>query len=203
MLDPFLAWLIGLPPLSIYLVLALLAVVENVFPPFPADTGVALGAFLAYRGVVDPWLVCAVTVVANVAGALGMYYMGARHREALFASRLARRILPAEGIVAVRREYDRFGIPGLFLGRLLPGFRAVVPPFAGLIRLGPIRAGVPIFAAALLWYGGIVVAVVHLGAQFDRALALLDSLNRGLAVVAVLLIGLGVLWWRRRRRNRP
>ena len=49
-----LAWLAGLPPAAVYVVLALLAVVENVVPPVPADAAVALGAFLSHRGVTTP-----------------------------------------------------------------------------------------------------------------------------------------------------
>lgn len=201
MIDAVITWLIGLPPVAVYAVLVVLAAVENVFPPFPSDTVVAIGAYLAYRGVVDPWVVFVVTLVANVAGAMGMYRLGLRHREALFASRIARRILPTDGVVFVRREYDRFGVPGLFVGRLLPGFRAVVPPFAGLIHLGPVRAGVPILLAAGIWYGGIIYGVTRLGGQFDRALAMLGELNRGLAVAALVVVVLIAAMILRRRRH--
>jgi membrane protein DedA with SNARE-associated domain len=57
MLESWINWLAGLPPVAIYSVIALMAAIENIFPPFPADTAIALGAFLAHRGVTDPWLV--------------------------------------------------------------------------------------------------------------------------------------------------
>ncbi|NUQ20388.1 MAG: DedA family protein, partial [Gemmatimonadaceae bacterium] len=42
--------LTALRPAVLYLVLALVAAVENICPPIPADTVVAFGAFLAARG---------------------------------------------------------------------------------------------------------------------------------------------------------
>lgn len=203
MIEGLLAWLGTLPPGAVYAVVGVLAAVENIFPPFPADTAVAIGAFLAHKGVVTVWGVFAVTLIPNVAGALGMYFLAARHAPALFRSRFAQRFLPADGMAFVRREYDRFGAFGLFLGRLLPGFRAIVPPFAGLIHVGPVRAGLPILLASVLWYGGIVFLVSSFGAQLETVLTSLDRLNQWMAVAAAAVATvLGVWFWHRRRAHR-
>lgn len=201
MLEALITWLAGLPPVAIYGVLALMAMVENVFPPFPADTAIALGAFLAHRGVTEPWTVFVVTWVANVGTAMAMYFLAAHHAPALFRSRFARRFLPADGMAFVRREYQRFGLLGLFIGRLLPGFRAVVAPFAGLIHLGPLRAGIPMALASALWYGGLVFLAATFGQQFDRIVAVLSGLNRTLGVVALLVLVALVAWAVRRIRR--
>ena len=55
-----------------YGLITALAAVENVFPPVPADAAVALGGFLAGRGVLDVWFVFGLTWAANVgSGAAG------------------------------------------------------------------------------------------------------------------------------------
>ena len=59
-----------------------------------------------------------------------------------------------EAVVTVERNYVRFGLAGLIVARLLPGFRSFTAPFAGLMRLGPVRTLVPIGIASALWYGG-------------------------------------------------
>jgi membrane protein DedA with SNARE-associated domain len=56
----------------------------------------------------------------------------------------------------MEREYMRFGIAGIFISRLLPGFRSFVAPFAGLANLSPAKTLIPIAAAATLWYGFLV-----------------------------------------------
>ncbi len=203
MIEAFIAWLAGLPPGAVYVVIGVLAAVENIFPPFPADTVIALGAFLSHRGITDPWIVFAVTLVANMAGAMGMYYLAARHAPALFRSKLARRLLPDEGMAFVRREYDRFGVAGLFIGRFLPGFRAVVAPFAGLVHVGPLRAGLAMLLASAIWYGAVIYVASQLGAHWTGIRDSVTRINQGAGIVAlILVIGIGVYVWRRRRRKR-
>ncbi len=203
MIESFIAWIAELPPVAIYCVIAVLAAVENIIPPFPADTIIALGAFLSHRGITNPWIVFVVTLSANMAGAMAMYYMAARHAPALLRSRAARWLLPENALAFVRREYERFGVTGLFFGRFLPGFRAVVAPFAGLVHAGPIRAGLAMMMASAIWYGGIIYLASELGARWGDALKHVETLNRIGAVMAVVtVVALAYHLWRRRHRVR-
>lgn len=203
MIESFITWLAGLPPGAVYVVIGVLAAVENIFPPFPADTVIALGAFLSHRGITDPWIVFAVTLVANMAGAMGMYYLAARHAPALFRSKLARRLLPDQGMAFVRREYDRFGVVGLFVGRFLPGFRAVVAPFAGLVHVGPLRAGLAMLLASAIWYGALIYVASQLGSRWTAIRDSVTRINQGAGIVAlIVVVGIGFYVWRRRRNRR-
>lgn len=200
MIESMLAWLGTLPPVAVYGVIALLAIIENIFPPFPADTGIAIGAFLSHRGITNPWLVLLVALGANGGGAMAIYFLAARHSAALFRSRLAGRFLSEHALIRVRHEYDRFGIVGLFVVRLLPGVRAVVPPFAGLIHVGAIRVAATVVLAGAIWYGAIVYFAAKLGANVDRVIALVGGANRIAGVVA--LVGVAALiWWAVRRKR--
>jgi membrane protein DedA with SNARE-associated domain len=204
MLESLITWLADLPPVAVYGVLALMAAIENVFPPFPADTAIALGAFLAHRGVTEPWLVFVVTIVSNMSTAMGMYWLASHHATTLFGSRVVRRFLSDDGLERVRAEYQRFGIAGLFIGRMLPGFRAVVAPFAGLMRLGAWRAFLPMFLASAIWYGGLVFLAAALGNQLDRIVGIIGGINRSLGIISITMI-LALVGWviiRRRRARR-
>ncbi len=130
---------------------------------------------------------------------MGMYFLGARHARALFQSRLARRVLPVDGVAFVQQEYERYGMLGLFIGRLLPGFRSIVPPFAGMIHLGAWRIFVPMAAASSLWYGGLVYLAAQLGDHWDQLMHLLGTINRGIGIAALAVAGVIALgFWRRR-----
>ncbi|HEU5171105.1 MAG TPA: TerB family tellurite resistance protein [Gemmatimonadales bacterium] len=201
-----LAWLAELPPVAVYLVLALLAAVENVVPPVPADAVVLLGAFLSHRGVISPLGVFLVVWLANVAGALAVYVVARRYGRRLFASPRGRRLLAPPAIAVIEREYLRFGLAGIFFARFLPGIRAVVPPFAGLVALSPLRAGVPVVLASAVWYGAVTILGTVLGAQWEQINAILAGVNRTLGFVALVVAaawaGAAYLRARRRRRER-
>ena len=126
-------------------------------PPVPSDAAVALGAFLSHRGVTTPILVFLVTWTANLVGAAFVYLAARRFGHRLFATATGRRLLAPRSLAVIEREYLRFGVAGIFFSRFLPGIRAVVPPFAGLVRLGLIRTFVPMAIASMIWYGGIIL----------------------------------------------
>ena len=188
--------------MAVYGVLALLAAVENVMPPVPSDAAVGLGAFLSHRGVTRPILVFLVTWAANLTGAALVYLAARRYGHRLFASRTGRRLLAPRSLAVIEREYLRFGIVGIFLSRFLPGIRAVVPPFAGLVRLGAFRTLAPMAAASAIWYGGITAVGSFLGAQWERILEILEGVNRTMGIITLVLVVTGVVWyWRARRRR--
>jgi len=178
-----------------------LAALENVFPLVPADTTVALGAFLAGRGTLHAGVVFGLTWSANVAGGAGVYWLGRRYGRAFFTRPTGRRLLPAPVLAHIEAQYRRHGAYGIFLSRLLPVWRAVVPPFAGVAGLSAPRALVPLALASGLWYGTLTYGVATLGTNLDAVLGWLARVNGVLAGAGVLgLLALATWIWRRLRR---
>jgi membrane protein DedA with SNARE-associated domain/uncharacterized tellurite resistance protein B-like protein len=182
----------------------LLAAVENVIPPVPSDAAVALGAFLTNRGLTTPLGVFTVTWIANLAGAAAVYFVARRYGRRLFATRTGRRLLAPRSLAVIEREYLRFGVAGIFVSRFLPGIRAVVPPFAGLVGLSPMRTFVPMAIASAIWYGGITILGTLIGSNWERINRIITGVNRTLGIAALLLVSAGLVWYwlRRRRRQR-
>jgi membrane protein DedA with SNARE-associated domain/uncharacterized tellurite resistance protein B-like protein len=199
-------WLATLPSAAVYVVLALLAFVENLVPVVPADVAVALGAFLSQRGTTSPVPVFLVVWIANVGGAVAVYFVARQLGRPFFATSLGRRLVSPAGIARLEREYLRFGIAGIFFARFLPGIRAVVPPFAGIFGLSAWRAMVPMAVASGIWYGGITALGVYLGGSWDAILHALTRLNQVLAVVAgfaILAAAIVILRNRRAAAEEP
>jgi membrane protein DedA with SNARE-associated domain len=193
-----------MPPLAVYAFLAAIAAVENILPPVPADLAVLLGAFLSHQGVTSPLAVFLLVWVANVGGALGVYFAARQYGRSLFATATGRRLLTPEALAVIEREYLRFGIAGIFFARFLPGIRAVVPPFAGIANLSLGRAAIPIAVASGIWYGGLTVLGTELGANWERIRTILSGVNRTLGWIAVVVIlaWAAAAWMRARRRRR-
>ena len=196
------AWLAALPPAAIYLAVALFTALENVFPFVPSDIGVLIVAALLVReGPRDPVTLAVVATLGNAIGAFAPWAVARRFGPRFAQSRTGRRLLPPDLVSFVEREYIRFGLPGIFLCRLLPGIRFIVAPFAGLVGLGPIRTIVPLGLAASVWYALIVTGGWLIGGQRSALLHFLRGLNVGLAVVGVVAVSAAVWWWARRQRR--
>jgi len=200
-LEGFLDWLATRPAALQYVLLMLLSATENVLPPVPADTAVVLGAFLARRGPTSVVAMGVLCWLANLGSAAGMYFVARAHARSFLASRWTRRFMPREAMLAIQEAYDRHGALGIFLSRFLPGFRAAVTPFAGVVGLPPGRVLVPAALASAIWYAVLVTIGWAVAANWEVAKELLGDLNRVLALLAlVAAVALGVWLWRRTRR---
>ncbi|HEX2780998.1 MAG TPA: VTT domain-containing protein [Gemmatimonadaceae bacterium] len=190
-------WLTALPPAVLYLVLALVAAVENVFPPVPADTVVAFGAFLAARGQATLAGAFLATWLGNLAGAMAMYAAGRRFG----AERLERRLGNGGAAARLHQFYAHRGALALFVSRFLPGIRALVPPFAGAARVPAARAAAIIGGASALWYGGITFLAYRVGADWSTLQARMAQWQRALFIGAGAIAAVGVVVWLLRRRR--
>jgi membrane protein DedA with SNARE-associated domain len=202
MIDRLLEWMMGLPHALVYVVMALIAAVENVFPPVPADVVALFGGFLAGRGSVSAWLAFAAVWGGNVAGAMLVYGLGRRYGTDFFRGRMGRHLLNPGQFATLGEFYDRHGAKVIFVSRFLPMFRAVVPIFAGTSKVGWVRTLVPLALASGLWYGAIVYLGATAGRNWTQIRATVEASGRWLFIAAAILAAdVGLWWWRSRRRS--
>ncbi|HXM37200.1 MAG TPA: VTT domain-containing protein [Gemmatimonadales bacterium] len=161
----------------------------------------SLGALLAGRGVMNAWLVFWLTWAANVGSGAVVYVLARRHGLTLFRGVLGHKILSDATIAHIEAQYRRHGAYGIFLSRLLPVWRGVVMPFAGIARVPPWRALIPLALASATYYGALIFLVTTLGTNLEHVLPVVRRVNIVLAVVAGALVLLVVLWIVRRLRS--
>ena len=193
-MDALLDWLAGLPLAALYVSLALAAALENVVPPVPADTVVAFGAFLAARGQGSVLASFLSTWSGNLVGAAIMFWAGRRYG----AEFIKRRIPGLRGERAeerIRALHGRYGLGALFISRFLPGIRAVVPPFAGALRLPAVPSLLLMGVASGLWYGAITWVAFRVGGSWESLVERVSSLNRTVGIAAAGLAVLGIAAW--------
>ena len=202
LVDQFLGWLTGLPPLAVYGILSLLSAVENVFPPVPADVAVVLGAFLSRQGVTSAPLIGFTCWLANTVSAAAMYFVARRKGRAFFERGLAAKLMPPKAMAALEEAYARRGVLGIFLSRFLPGVRAAVTPFAGVVGMPPLRALLPAASASAIWYAVLVLAGSVLARTWESARGMVEDATRVLGwIAAAAAVAIAVWLWRRARER--
>lgn len=201
-IDSILAWLGELPLGTLYVAMGFTSAIENIFPPFPADAVVAFGSFLAARGKASPYTTFMVVWVGNMLGAALMYLVGRRYGATAFTARLEK--LGGKNAEARLREmYSRYGIPALFVSRFLPGVRALVPPFAGALRLPPLAVAAAVALASGVWFAFITFIAYQAGEDWDVLYATIVHSSKIAAAIGfvVVLIVAAVIYTRHRRRK--
>jgi membrane protein DedA with SNARE-associated domain len=199
-LQSLLDWLVGLPAAALYAILAGAAFIENLFPPLPSDVVIAFGSFLAAqrgRGLPEVFLA---TWIGNIAGAMLVYGLGRRYG----AHRLDRRLAGRHAERAEARLkglVSRWGLAGIFVSRFIPGVRAILPAFAGALRLPAARTMLIMAAASAIWYGLVTYMAYRVGADWDALRATLQRYGTTLAVIASGIVLVALVTWRVRQRR--
>jgi membrane protein DedA with SNARE-associated domain len=186
---------------------ALLIALESVVPPIPSEAVLLLTGFNVdtHRFSLVPAVLAA--TVGSVVGAWVLYGLGAwirGERLERFLSRIGRWLgLTADSVATGFAWWDRHGPRVVFFGRLVPIVRSVVSIPAGAERMPFLTFTGLTAAGSLLWNTVWIVIGRQLGAQWQKAEEWHGVVNN--VVIAVLVVGLGwlVLRARRRRRHLP
>jgi membrane-associated protein len=186
------------------LVLFLGSLVEYVFPPFPGDTLVLLGAWYAVHGELS-WPVTFLSVTAGaVAGAWIDYQVGAALGPSLDRGAERRGPLTAGRLHRVEQGYRRYGAWFLVANRFLPGVRAFLFVAAGASGMPMGRVLLYGGISAAVWNALLLVAGAYLVRNLDEMVQLVERYTDAawavILAVAVVLV-LRALWLRRSRNE--
>jgi membrane protein DedA with SNARE-associated domain len=202
LVTDFATWLQSLPPSRIYLVLLLIAYLENMVPPVPGDVAIVLAGSLVGVGILD---LVPTVLIGTLGGGLGfstVFYLGRRMGPAVHdPTRL--RWIPRASLGPAIRWLDRWGYLVVAVNRFLAGGRAVIGLLAGASGLRPGAVVLLSTASAFVWTCLLVSAGNWLGSEWGTVLTWLRMYGK--AVSGVLAVSLLALWVRQRmlRRARP
>jgi membrane protein DedA with SNARE-associated domain len=174
--------------------------IENAGVPVPGETILLLASFLAFsqHELQLPWIIVVATLAATVGDNIGFalgYYGG---RPVLERYRTAFRIQDA-AIARGEELFARYGALTIFFARFVFGMRIIAGPLAGVLRMPWRKFTVFNFLGAVLW----VTVISSAGYLFGQHLGRLERDIRLFDVVAAILVlmGLGLLWWRNHSRS--
>lgn len=97
--------------------------------------------------------------------------------------------------------YGRYGLPALFVSRFLPAVRAVVPPFAGAMKLPPVPVAIAVSLASGIWFAFITFIAFRAGSNWDALYASILRSGKIISIAAVALIAVGVAIYFLRRKK--
>jgi membrane-associated protein len=162
----------------------------------PGEAAVVLGGVLASRGHVSLALLIVVVVVTAVTGPLVGYEVGRRMGDALFASRMLRRVSGgADRAKSALRDRGGLAVLG---GRFVAVIRALMPAAAGAARM---RYRTFVVYNAI---GGVVWGVGYclLGYLAGSAYAVIErTVGAGLAIALAVVVIVAVTVWAVRRHR--
>lgn len=191
MFDVITNWLSALGSLGV----ALLMLLENVFPPIPSELVMPFAGYLSAKGQLSFVAIILMGTLGSVGGAALWYWVGRWTNE----DRL-RRFISAYGrwLTLTNQDLDRalawfrrHGAGAVFFGRMVPGVRTLISVPAGLTRMPMLPFLLYSAVGSLLWTTALALAGYLLRSHFDRVADWLNPITNG-----ILLLLLAVYLWR-------
>jgi membrane protein DedA with SNARE-associated domain len=160
-----------------YSILALSALIEYVFPPFPGDTITLFGAFLI---TAKGWSFAAVflaVLAGSAAGAYADFRFGRwlKSREVKGKHKHPDAEAKLDRLIA---RFEKHGEAYIVLNRFLPGVRALFFIAAGMAGMRPRWVVLWAVVSAALWNLMIIAIGTSLGANFEDLLKFFHTYSR-------------------------
>jgi membrane protein DedA with SNARE-associated domain len=202
MLDAILGYLDTLPLAWLYIAAAAVAAFENIFPPFPSDVVVAFTVFVSARLGGPFWVAALAITIGNVLGGMIMYYVGRRYGSLLLLQKLEHYVGKNAG-ERLQELHAHYGVGALFISRFLPGVRALVPPFAGAMKIPAIHVVIALTIASAIWYTLIAYIAFETGENWALIVDRIKQSATWIGIAAVVLVVIiALIWYMRRFLNK-
>jgi membrane protein DedA with SNARE-associated domain len=197
------AWVIDVVHAFGYAGVAVLLILENLFPPIPSELILPLVGFLTGQGRLAFPLAVAAATAGSVAGALVLYGLGrclGRRRLRRFVERFGHWLfLEPSDLEAAQRWFERHGGKAVLICRLVPFARSAISIPAGIERMAIWRFVVYTTVGSGLFNATLIGLGWWLGAQWEivqRYTAVLEW-----AVWVAIVTAVSWFIWRRARRR--
>lgn len=173
-----------------YLGVALLVVVENVFPPIPSEIVLPFAGFVAQRGDASVVVMILVATLGSVIGAWILYGIAAmigpvrlRHFIVRFGKWFG---VKETDLDRAEQWFDQRAVAAVLIGRCVPLIRSIVSIPAGFRRMNMVSFTLYTALGSFVWNLGLIGAGAILGDQWDVVESYVGVLQW--VVIAVIIV---------------
>ena len=170
--------------------------------PIPEDIPLLTGGYLCHIGQARLPIMIAVGLIGVLGGDFFLFTMGRRFGHRIVELRLFRRFINPSRLLRAEQMFAHHGIKILFIGRFLPGLRAMLFMAAGVLRVRPLVFIGVNGAAALISVPTLIILGYIFGDSLDTIKKDVRTATHAIALVAFVLclvLG-GILLHRRQAR---
>lgn len=180
--------------------IAIIAFMENIFPPTPSEFLYPLAGKLAYDGQATLIGVILAGAIGSLVGAITFYYIGyylGAKRVRNFIERYGTfllwrwhiRLFTVEAYDNAMLAFKKQGAIIIIIGRTMPLVHGVISIPAGVSRMNVFKFLIYSFIGVLLWIVPTVLLGYFLGSQWDLLLRVLEVYEIVWYILIALVIG--------------
>lgn len=193
-----------LPSFIIELFFFVSAVLQSTFPPYPGDTVLIFGGYLAITArsplinIYFPYL------VGTLLSCYALFELARWKGDQILSLRLVRRYFPEAKQAKACKRVEKYGTAALFICKYIPGLNSIIIIFSGIFRCKRFPAYTGITLAALIHNTAFFVIGRIVGSNWEnirRFLIIYNKIVLSAAVAAALVLASLWAWNCIRKRN--
>lgn len=163
--------------------------------PIPSEVTLPFAGFLANQGSLSLLFIIITGILGDLAGSIIGYSIGYFLEENLLVSLIKKY---GKFILVTEHDYEKvtglikkYGVPFVFIGKLLPGIKSFVSVAAGITKVKFVKFVISNVLAALIYVSFVAYVGFYLGSKWNT----LGAYFRKFELVIVVLIILAGLWY--------
>ena len=188
-----------------YFGIALLILVENVFPPIPSEVILTFGGFMTTKSELSIFGVVVASTIGSVGGAVILYWIG----RILNVERLERIIekwgkylrLTKEDVRKADAWFDKYGPWTVFFCRFIPLIRSLISIPAGMSGMNQWLFLVLTTLGTLIWNLVLVLVGAKVGNNWHQIVNYMDVYSNIMYVVIAVSAVISIIWFIKRKKT--
>lgn len=198
------SWITSIMEQFGYLGIALLILLENVFPPIPSEVILTFGGFMTTKSELTIVGVVIASTIGSVFGAVILYWIG----RILNVDRLERIIekwgkylrLTKEDVRKADAWFDKYGPWTVFFCRFIPLIRSLISIPAGMSGMNQWLFLLLTTLGTLIWNLILVIVGAKVGDNWHQIVNYMDVYSNFMyAIIAIGIIGF-IIWFVKRKK---
>jgi membrane protein DedA with SNARE-associated domain len=187
------AFLAAIPPVLVYVFIALLIGIESIGVPLPGETALVGATLLSLhpQSQINPWVIAASAMIGAAIGDSIGYAVGNRYGARLLrrlSEKFPRHFTPAH-IRYAEHVFARWGVWAVFFGRFIALLRILAGPLSGALKIEYRRFLMANVSGAFVWAFGTVWFIVAVGEAAHLYLKEFAWVGFGVVILGAVVAG--------------
>jgi membrane protein DedA with SNARE-associated domain len=199
--DQIIVFLTTKHALVIYAIIAGSAFIENIFPPYPSDTIILAGAYMAGQGNLSYVHLFIFATIGGLAGAMVLYALGYVKGRSYFI-KYNKAYFKLENMTKIERWFSRWGDLVLIVSRFIAGVRSIIAIAAGIGQVPPARMTIFSAISFALWYLFLIGGMFLLKSNWHKLVHIIKTYTIFLIIISavIMTIWLVIIYMRSRKK---
>ncbi|MFZ2034027.1 MAG: DedA family protein [Candidatus Dormiibacterota bacterium] len=180
------------------IIVLVLMLINSCGVPFPSEVIMPVAGVLAAAGHFNIVVVILAGIAGNWLGALLAYGLARRFGRPLLLGPGRRIGISPRHLDMADRWIDRYGLPAVFFGRMLPVIHTYISFPAGLAKMQPVWFAALSLLGSTVWVTFLAVLGYAVGANYTKVSGPIGTA----AIVIAVVVVIGVVAWYLRGRGR-